>query len=362
MRISGNFTAVMMATVGLDPANRSAGAGSIELMFDVEVTENLDLFMHLEANNGPGARFPARLPPVGPLAEIGVTFSGLSDGIGVDGDVGYAASGRVLAVNEAGMRHRMALGKAKLTVEMGSLDPRTRFHQVAFADDNKTQYINNIFADSSAVQWMTNSTGRSSLGLHISVKFGENDQFEVSTAWFNAAGTFFNSGQWFIQVSWHGQVNDRDMNLRLFGFLDEFNTHPVTSDGESGGGLAWDWWVHEKIGVFFRIATNTEDINPIELDASFGAVFVGLIGSRPKDVIGIGLAIANSNSSHFNPAIAGLPQDSEKTVEIYYTFMAEDGKLQITFDVQIVTDPGGNGTGWLDDTLVVISVRIHVPF
>ena len=39
-----------------------------------------------------------------------------------------------------------------------------------------------------------------------------------------------------------------------------------------------------------------------------------------------------------------------------------DGGIEVTIDLQVVFEPGGNGTGWLEDLLYVVGVRIHVPF
>jgi carbohydrate-selective porin OprB len=48
-------------------------------------------------------------------------------------------------------------------------------------------------------------------------------------------------------------------------------------------------------------------------------------------------------------------------IEIYYRYMCEDSKLQISPMVQFILDPGAGG--FTDpDQLIVLGVRIFVPF
>ena len=114
----------------------------------------------------------------------------------------------------------------------------------------------------------------------------------------------------------------------------------------------------EKIGVFFRIATNGDDVNPVELDASVGVQMTGMIGSRPDDVIGIAVGFITANDT----VLSGIPEDTEFTLEIYYKYVMEDGKMQITPHLIYVSEPGGNESPWQDDALFILGFRIHVPF
>ncbi len=175
-------------------------------------------------------------------------------------------------------------------------------------------------------------------------------------------GAFFTNGQFFIQLSYRMEAYDGPMNIRVFGFLQEFFIDPRNGDGDSGGGVSWDWQASDTIGIFLRIAVNGDDANPIEFSGSFGVVLTGLIGRRPRDAIGVALGTTQSNRNHFDPAIAGVPENTESVIELYYKFVFEDGGLEVTIDLQAVLEPGGNGTGWLDDILYIVSIRLHVPF
>ena len=363
VKIGARLTGLFQGTADLNPANRHIVAGVIEISFDFAVTDNLDLFVLLDSNDGAAARFPANFPLVGGVGGgFGMTFNSFSDGIGVDGLAGVTGPGTVLRVHDAGIRWRRTIGNSKLEIEAGALDPRTRFHQNAYADDHHTQFINNMFADSPAVLWLTDSTGRTSLGLHISVTFGDNDAFTINAGWFNVPGAFFTRGQFFFQLSYRTEVNEGLMNIRVFGFVQEFFIDTNTGDGDSGGGLSMDWRVNDSMGVFLRLATNGDDANPIEFSGSIGVVLFGLIGRRNKDEIGFAVGRSEVNRNHADPAIAGVPQDTESIVELYYKFVFDDGGIEVTIDFQIVLEPGGNGTGWLDDAFYILGVRVHVPF
>jgi carbohydrate-selective porin OprB len=57
-----------------------------------------------------------------------------------------------------------------------------------------------------------------------------------------------------------------------------------------------------------------------------------------------------------------LPEDTEFSLEVYYRYMAEDGKLQITPHLIFVSEPGGGQLVFGDDALFILGLRIHVPF
>ncbi|MHC4163429.1 MAG: coiled-coil domain-containing protein [Planctomycetota bacterium] len=174
--IHSRFTAVNQNTIGLDPAGRSVVNGDVDLDFDFQVTDNLDLFLYLTANDSPaqnGAQLPGMFAPnggfpsqfgtvmtsggtFGPIA--GATVAGLTDGIGVNGTVPTDPGS--ITVYEAGIHHILTIGNTKLHWEIGALDPRRRYLQNAFADDENTAFIHNSFDDTSALMWLSDATGR----------------------------------------------------------------------------------------------------------------------------------------------------------------------------------------------------------
>jgi len=369
--INARFTMVFQATLGLDPADRAVVNGDVDLDIDFAVTDNLDLFIHMTANEAlsddgdDSGSFPGQFgsvstgaPPgvvnsFGPIA--GRTFSGFTDGIGVNGTTPTDPGS--VTVYEAGIYHRLQVSDRTLHWEMGAIDPRTRFLQNAFADNENTQFINNLFDDSPSVLWLTDATGRTVFGWHAWMNFGDNNQITVNFGWFNIPGQFFNNGQLYFQFHWTGEVNGREMNIRLMGTINEF-FEDASNDGTAAGGASWDWYVTDTIGVGIRIAATGGDVNPVDFDAAVFVQFDGLIGSRPDDTIGVAVGFITADDG----VLVGVPEDTEVTIELYYRYMMEDGKLQITPHLMIVSEPGGNTSPWQDDTLFILGVRIYVPF
>jgi len=366
LRISIGFVGVLQATLGNDPANRHAGDGTLMMDFEATVTENLSGFVHIIANTGPTGNptgFGSFSPPSGgsSFGPIGApTATGIFDGVGVDGTQSFNAS--PIDIYEAGIRTSITIGDHVLHWEMGGLDPRKRFSQNAFADDELTQFINNSFDDGPAVNWITTAPrGVSVFGLHMWMQFGANKQITVNWGWFNAAGQVFSNGQFYIQAAWKGEVNGREMNLRVFGFLDAYTEASVDED-VGGGGASWDWWATETAGVFVRVNANGGDFNPVDFDASGGVVFRGLIGSRPDDTLGIAVGFISLQTVTTGPIASFVPtEDTEFTLEVYYRYMTEDGKLQFTPHLIYISDPAG-GVGWTEDSLFILGFRIFVPF
>ncbi len=357
--VAVRFTGVVQSPVGYDPGNRTVADGDVDLDFTFKITERLTLWLMLTANTAsseddPGTIFnttptgnglPAFLLPPGAK-----TLSGLTDGIGVDG--AQPTDPGSITVYEAAFMWQIVDGQDWFFLG-GNLDPRRWAAQNAFADDENTQFLNNLFDDPASVIWVTDASGRTVFAGVLYGKFGADKQFDLTLAWFNVPGRFFDNGKFVIQVGWTGQVSGRDSHVRVYGFVDGFDME------EAGGGVSWDWWATEKIGVFVRIGANGNTINPVDFDAQLGAVFTGLVGSRPDDTFGIGLGFITTRDDSVMGNV--FPDETEVTIELYYRFMLEGGKLQITPDVQFITDPGG-GLGFTEDTLVLLGIRVFVEF
>ena len=115
----------------------------------------------------------------------------------------------------------------------------------------------------------------------------------------------------------------------------------------------------DNVGVFARINGNTEASNPVELSWSVGGVWNGVGESRPDDQIGVAIGWLGINDE----VVANSPEDSEFVLEVYYKYITENGKMQITPHVMWVNNPAGGNDGWAnEDSLWILGVRIFVPF
>ena len=357
------ITAVNQNTLALDPGNKSVVNGRVDMWFNFNVAEGLDIRVDLVGATGgtfPGA-FPLDQGGFGPPA----TLAGAFDGIGVNSTVSTRPLGGV-QVKEAFFRYAYAAGNTTLNWELGMVDPRDRFLQNAFMSDQYSGFIHNQFKDATAISWATNGfssapsapgSSPTILGIYGWVSFGENDAFTVSYGWFNTPGEFFDAGQLYVQFGWKGEVRGREMNVQLLWVYDNAYNKAFSNgeDGDNQWGASWDWMATDNIGLFFRITGNSENTNIAEASAAFGLVYTG-IGAR-KDEAGLAIGYIKANTD-----VITLPEDTEWTLELYYKFMLADGKFQITPNLIYVSDPGGGGLAWEDDTLFILGVRFYVPF
>jgi hypothetical protein len=368
--IHASFTAVFQGTLGQSsPANDIGVAdGDMDLKFDFQVTDNLNLFFNATANASGTGSLPLNYTPtnIATFPAFGAfigTMGAWGDGIGVQGTVPTAPGS--IRLEEGGIRQLIPAGSTEVWHEMGKIDPRDRFLQSAFADDQNTGFINNNVDDNPAIPWLSNAAGTNPLGWHFMITFGNNKQYSVNFGWWAFPGQWFQRGQLFAQFSWKGEVSGREMNVRIMGFWQNlFRNTALNETSSAGGGALWDWLITDKMGIFVKIATNGADVNPVDLDASVGLVWTGIIGSRPNDAVGISFTWITANTT----VTGTLPEDTEYMLELYYRYTMEDGKFQITPHLIYVYNPGGgqtslpgNGT-FTDDNLFILGLRIHVPF
>jgi hypothetical protein len=363
VKISARLTGVLQGTVGLSPSDRTVGDGDLDLDFEFTITESLRAFASLTANSGGGGAFEVQFGPVAtpsgafpPIA--GPTGAALFDGIGVNGTQ-PTRPGSVDSY-EAGILYTFRMGNTAISWELGQLDPRRRFAQNRFADDENTQFLNNAFDDPSSVNWLSDASGRQTFGSHMWLDLGE--AYRLSWGWFNTSGQLFKDGQLFVQLAWKGSFRAREVNVRLYGFLDSF-TEASAGEEVTGGGISADWMLSAKTGLFFRIGANGGEFNPVESDASVGLVVTGLLPSRPDDTFGVAVGWISLQAVVAGPLAGFAPvEDTELTVEIYYRYVLENGKLQVTPSLQLIRDPGGGAAPWQDDLLLLLGLRIFVPF
>ncbi|MEE8106354.1 MAG: carbohydrate porin [Planctomycetota bacterium] len=397
VQINFKIAAVGQATADLSPRDAHAVDGMARLELVVDISENLQGFITIDAStttavntdlstdlgflvdktgangqrppgigisNPSGSGFPTHfgsLPPrptdpPGVLDGVAIgtrTMSGFTDGIGVNSLQPTQPGSAV--VYETGMTHTVN----EFTWQAGALDPRTRFGQNNLTENYWENFLNNLWIDSPGVLWLTDSSGRRSLGLYGTYAF--DDEWSAQAGWFNAPGQFFSQGQFYFQLTWDGIKTGKRFSVRIFGFIDEF-FRDRTGDGAAGGGFSAEWhppaW-HAGTGVFFKGSSNSgAKFNPVETDLSIGVVLTGVFKGRPDDILGVGVGfIEIRQDSEFGV----FPSDTETTFELFYRFTSEGGNLQVTPHFMLVSDAGG-GLGWIDDTLLMLGLRIMAKF
>ena len=343
--ITAAFTANQQSSLN-QTVDQTIVSGDVDLGFHFNVTENLQL--HITAVAASGGSASSTLAPV--------TLSGVTDGVGVNGNNSITGNGRAINVYEAYIVHtiKFGSGNSSFSWEIGAMDSRLRFLQNAFADNENTQFMNNLFDDPSSWLWQTNTTGIGVLGIHMWFTFGKDGMHTINAGYFNPAGAYWNNGWFALQYTLKLMVAGREMNTRVAVNLDD-NNKDIGGDFTIAWGVSWDWWATEKIGVFVRINGNDTDVirgNVVKLDWSLGGEF-HIINSRPNDYFGVAIG-----QNVVNNAVRTGNKD-ELVFELYYLFGLEDGKLQVTPYIQWIDNP--NGIGSFKD-LWVLGLRVHVPF
>jgi hypothetical protein len=378
--VKAAFCAVTQGTLGQSSNgadDMAVADGDFDLNFDLQVSDDVSLFCYMTANTGGRGTFPSQFATDGITQNPGLPFplpfglttnAGLTDGIDVNGTV--PTNPGSVQTNEVGVRVATHLGNTVLHWEMGEIDPRRRFLQNAFVPDNNTTFIHNSFTDPASIQWITTSMNVGSLGWYMWLEFGNQKQFTLSWGWFNAAPQWWIKGQFYVQFGWKAEVGGREMNLKFLLHSDWYNgnTGPgpgagfATEESNIALGWSWDWWVHEKIGLFFTGGFNVDDNNPVDYDFAVGAVFAGLIQSRPDDQFGAGFVF-----THLDEDVVGTPdEETEFAFELYYRLAMANGKVWVTPHMIFLMNPGGgvvtNGGLFADDSVFILGVRIYVPF
>lgn len=346
--ITAGIFALSQNSVGQESGlNRSVVNGQAEVGFNFNVAEGLSIVTTLFANT------QGHMPSVNPQ---GATLAGSFDGIGVDSSVNVRPIGGV-QVLEAFIRYAIPAGNSTINMEMGLIDPRTRFLTSAFSDDYRTQFLHNEFVDPSAISWASSAAANNVLGALFSMAFGENKNMSVTVGGFNGPGQFFDYMQIYVEFHWKGEVKGRPMNVKALWVYDNTYNNSATpngNDADNQWGFEWDWMVSDKIGVWAILSGNTEDTNTVELSGSIGMIYTG-VGSRAADQIGVAFGYVGANKD-----VITVTEDAEWVVEAFYKYMAAEGKFEITPSVQYISNPGGGN--WVDDSLWLLSIRFYVPF
>jgi hypothetical protein len=372
--LHAEFTAVFQGTLGQGNGASDVGVmdGDFDLNFDLQVSDDVSLFCYMTANNDGSGSFPGNFFDAGIAIPVGgftpSTNAGATDGIDVNGTV--PTNPGSVTTNEVGARIRSQFGNTTFNQEMGEIDPRRRFLQNAFVPDNNRTFIHNSFTDPSAVQWITTSAGATSLGWYMWLELGAQKQFTLSWGWFNLPGQWFQQGQFYIQIGWKGEVKGREMNVKFCFNIDGYNGANGGGPGAGGAvddtgfviGWVWDWWLTEKIGIFFTGGFNVEDTNPVDYDFTLGFVFQNMISSRPDDQFGAGLVFTHLDTDVTGP----VGEETEFGFELYYRLAMAGGKVFVTPHFIFIIDPGagqlGSGGTFADDSLFILGIRVHIPF
>ncbi len=235
-------------------------------------------------------------------------------------------------------------------VTFGILDSTAYIDGNEYANDEYTQFMNEVFVNSGSyglpsydrgavVEWNTGNWSVNALGMNVT----ENDD-----------GNNYNffSGQ----LGYHPKTSMGDGNYRLIvastntRFLDPTGTR---LEDRLAYGLSLDQAFGEVIGLFVRFAWQTEDA-AVNYKAIYsgGLNFAGNGWGRDGDNIGLGFALLEGGNT-------GV--DESQVAEVYYRLQVNDA-LGVTADVQYISDKYEPTTQTLNPKGWVLGFRATAEF
>lgn len=282
----------------------------------------------------------------------------------------------------------------KLVLLAGKLDGSRGFDQNAFANDERTQFMNvalrnypmigqflpytNIGAGFivTPVEWLriatavADSQGRADT-TGFETTFHGPTHTTVLHEWGFKVKPFEKEGNYRVGFVWSSMEYPHftpktpfrqtgPLLMSVLGLDTMSKIAPLLPTAESPDNIAlyanFDQWVwnesgdpQQGLGVFGRFGWARADVNPVEFFYSAGVSDTGLIPKRDKDVLGIGFFHASLSDNL--PAVFA----QETGVECYYSIEIAPW-LHISPDLQIIVDPGGTDRY---DTSIVYGIRMQ---
>jgi len=291
--------------------------------------------------------------------------------------------------------YQQVLFDGKLVLLAGKLDGSRAFDTNAFANDERTQFMNLALRNNAVICGLCPYT---TLGVGAIVN--PTDWLSIRTAVLDTSGQASVPG---FESAFHSPV---DMTL-LHEW--DFKVKPFEREGNYRVGFAWsskdfphlspkspfrqtaplliallgldtvnkiapmlptkqsrdnvvmyfnfDQWLYQEpedplqgIGLFGRFGWAREDVNPIEQFYSIGMGGRGVIPGRDRDTCGLGYYHANL-SDEMPPML-----HSESGIEMYYNIEITPW-LHVSPDLQIIVDPGGSSGS---ETSIVYGLRMQM--
>lgn len=243
--------------------------------------------------------------------------------------------------------------ESTLGISVGLLDSTDYLDGNEYANDEYTQFMNEVFVNSgsyglpsydagAALEWESGPWSVNALGINV----GENDD-----------GNNFNF--WGGQLAYQAETEMGTGNYRVIvagassDFLDPTGT---VEEDRLALGFSLDQAFGDVVGGFVRVAWQTDDA-AVDYKALYsgGLNFNGSGWNREHDNIGIGYAYLPGGN---------LDIDASQAFEVYYRFGLTE-EVGITADVQYLRDEYVNGIDELDDDNIsgwVFGLRLAATF
>jgi hypothetical protein len=301
---------------GVDNADKGAVALDLGVNFHPTESDEFQVTLSFAAGNGLNSANPFSLTPYADDLE-----DDLKDINGRNRDY----------LLEAWYKHTFAFSETtSLAVTGGIIDSTAFIDDNAFANDEKTQFMNQIFVNHKNVNLPSYDLGAamefnisdfSIRGVAINSKFEAGDE------------TFNNYNYYALQIGYALETALGKGNYRIFGFTTSKSFTDWDETGEEslqGVGISADQQLSSIIGVFARMSWQDDAAVIDHQDIYSGGINInGKLWGREKDEIGIGYAyLTGADDSDI---------DSTDAFETYARVNVSKFS-DITLDIQYIDD------------------------
>jgi len=361
IEISSGLTQIYQRNVkgGLSANNRKgeySGSFDLEMLLDTGRLLGIDgsFFVHGEG---------------GWTDTEGIDATSVGSFLGINADaIGNRSLDVVEAFYEASLTDRLSLFT-------GKIDFTGFFDSSAFANDERTQFLNGSLVNNSAIPFPDYS-----LGVIVDCDISDNLYIMTGIADAQADGretgfnTAFHSEDYFFYICETGITPQLDSaNGPLDGayraglwYDPQDKTHLTSSMNvrdDTGFYLSFDQLLYRENttagnnqgpGIFGRYGWADSKINELTNFWSIGLQYQGLFEGRDEDVLAAGFA----HGTFSDRASSSYPEDYESVLEVYYNSKVTPW-LNLSPSIQYIANPGG-AKGISD--AVVVGLRAQMDF
>jgi len=291
--------------------------------------------------------------------------AGVEDELQVFSNVNFDATGGDSNPGIVEAWYEQYMGSA--TLRFGKLDPTYLIDNNDYANDEAGQFLGRIFRNNPAVAFADNGVGvRLALAPHDRIEI-ESIAMDGDGDWDDVLEDLFYAGQVNVKANFW----DRPGNYRFYAWASEAD-HIKWDDGSQvkednyGFGISFDQELTDDLGVFARYGWQNPDVyavgasESLEQSCSIGAQLAGRTWDRENDVLGLALGMVIPSDEYKNSNSA-LKADTERHLELYYSYMVND-HVTVSPDLQVIWDPYGGDAVNGDKTIIVGGIRSQIDF
>ncbi len=371
IEIAADITVVAQGTINNDDNAKRAGmegkdkldaAWSMDLDISSKIGENGTAFLKLEAGQGDA---------------VNDEVAAIS---GIDDDA-PETSDPTVEVTEAWYEH--SFNKVPLVATIGKVDLTNYFDANEVANDETTQFLSSGFVNNMAIEFPDDN------GLGARITYSPTRLVDISVGWGEADADFediVDDGFGMFEIDMKPTILGKPGNYRFYAWINGYNhsdtgdlkdvaegtmTLKDVDDNENnwGAGFSFDQSVCKDVALFLRGGIMDDDVvrfdgadvesAPIKGAISGGFRVGGSYWGRDGDrfAVAFGTVFLDDELEGY----FGLPDDigDEHHLELYYTLSLLEGGLELSPDLQVIWNPGGDSDA---DTVTVGGVRMQVNF